>query len=454
MGRTHVLAIPYPLQGHVIPLMELSKCLVQQGFRVTFVNTEHNHERLLSALREKDDLGEISLVSIPDGLKPSDDRNDLGKLAKAILETVPRELEELIKRINDNSSEDEKIKCLINDWGMGFVFGVSEKMKIRRAAFRTTAAAVQTSILSIKKLIDDQVIDTHGTPLEDQMIQLAPGLPTMNPRNFVWCCPHDLDAQKFWFNRTIKTIEQLKDTDWILCNSAYELEPGAFSFDPRMLPIGPLLTSNWLGESRGSFWEEDSTCLKWLDQQPKKSVVYVAFGSITVFDRAQFQELALGLELSSRPFLWVVRPDILKEEHDFPEGFHERVRERGCMVDWTPQQKVLAHPSIACFLTHCGWNSTMEGVGNGVPLLCWPYFADQFLNETYICDVWKVGLKFDKNINGIITQDEIQNKVEQLLADEKLKERASELKDTAIGSVREGGYSHQSLKNFVEWVKG
>ncbi|WCJ25606.1 UDP-Glycosyltransferase superfamily protein [Euphorbia peplus] len=117
MGRIHVLAIPYPLQGHVIPLMELSKCLVQQGFRVTFVNTEHNHKRVLNALREKeDDLGGISLVSIPDGLKPSEDRNYLGKLAKVIFQTMPGELEQLIDRINANSSEHEKIKCLIADW--------------------------------------------------------------------------------------------------------------------------------------------------------------------------------------------------------------------------------------------------------------------------------------------------------------------------------------------------
>ncbi|KAK1352353.1 hypothetical protein POM88_053292 [Heracleum sosnowskyi] len=74
------------------------------------------------------------------------------------------------------------------------------------------------------------------------------------------------------------------------------------------------------------------------------------------------------------------------------------------MVSWTPQVKVLRHPSIACFLSHCGWNSTSEGVSNGVPFLCWPYFADQFLNQTYICDVWKVGLRCDKDETGIVSK--------------------------------------------------
>ncbi|WCJ25608.1 UDP-Glycosyltransferase superfamily protein [Euphorbia peplus] len=352
MRRTHVLAVPYPLQGHVIPLLELSKCLVQQGFKVTFVNTEHIHKRLLNALTEKeDDLVEITLVSIPDGLKPSEDWTDFAKLIKAIFETMPGKLEELINGINANSSEEDKIKCLISDWGMGWVFEVSEKMKIRRATLWTNPAAVLISMLSIQKMIDDQVIDNDGAPLKNEMIQLAPNMPTMNTTKFVWCIPNDLNTQKFWFGLTIKTIKALKDTDWILCNSAYDLEPGALGFDPRMLPIGPLLASNRSGETGGSFWEEDSTCLKWLDRQPPKSVIYVAFGSSAVFDRAQFQELAMGLELSCRPFLWVVRPDITKGEIAFPEGFQERLANLGLMVDWAPQQNVLAHPSIACFLT-------------------------------------------------------------------------------------------------------
>jgi UDP:flavonoid glycosyltransferase YjiC (YdhE family) len=250
------------------------------------------------------------------------------------------------------------------------------------------------------------------------MIQLAPTMPAMDTANFVWACLGDFTTQKIIFDLMVKTNEAAKMADRIISNSAYDLEPGAFSLAPNILPIGPLLASNRLGDQLGYFWPEDSTCLKWLDQQPPKSVVYVAFGSFTVFDKTQFQELAQGLELSSGSFLWVVRPDITTETNDaYPEGFQERVATRGRMVGWAPQQKVLSHPSISCFLSHCGWNSTMEGVSNGVPFLCWPYFADQFLNETYICDVWKVGLKFDKNKCGIITREEIKNKVETVISD-------------------------------------
>lgn len=95
----------------------------------------------------------------------------------------------------------------------------------------------------------------------------------------------------------------------------------------------------------------------------------------------------------------------------------------------------------------------MEGVSNGVPFLCWPYFADQFLNETYICDVWKVGLKFDKNKCGIITREEIKNKVETVISDEKIKARAAELKRLATQNVGEAGYSSENFQNFIEWIK-
>jgi UDP:flavonoid glycosyltransferase YjiC (YdhE family) len=279
-------------------------------------------------------------------------------------------------------------------------------------------------------------------------------MPAMDTANFVWACLGDFTTQKIIFDLMVKTNEAAKMTDRIISNSAYDLEPGAFSFAPNILPIGPLLASNRLGDQLGYFWPEDSTCLKWLDQQPPKSVVYVAFGSFTVFDKTQFQELAQGLELSSGSFLWVVRPDITTETNDaYPEGFQERVATRGRMVGWAPQQKVLSHPSISCFLSHCGWNSTMEGVSNGVPFLCWPYFADQFLNETYICDVWKVGLKFDKNKCGIITREEIKNKVETVISDEKIKARAAELKRLAMQNVGEAGYSSENFKNFIEWIK-
>jgi hypothetical protein len=286
------------------------------------------------------------------------------------------------------------------------------------------------------------------------LIHSAPDMPTMSSTTLAWSCFGDLTTQKIIFEVIAKNNHYLKAADWLICNSSFDLEPAAFSVAPEIIPIGPLLASNRGQNSAGHFWQEDTTCLEWLDQQPPRSVMYVAFGSFTVFDETQFQELALGLELSNRPFLWVVRPDITQGASDAcPAGFLERVAGRGKLVGWAPQQKVLGHPSIACFLSHCGWNSTIEGVSNGVPFLCWPYFGDQPSNESYICDVWKTGLKFNRDERGIVRHGEIEKKVDKLLGDENFKARALDLQQLVSNNVKEGGCSDKNLNNFVEWLK-
>lgn len=295
-----------------------------------------------------------------------------------------------------------------------------------------------------------------GTPLGKQVIQLSPTMPRVNTENLVWVCVGNQTTQRHIFQLMMKNMESMKITEWLLCNSTHELEPTAFSMAPEIIPIGPLFSSNnQLGSSAGNFWPQDLTCLEWLDQQPPCSVIYVAFGSFTTFSPIQFQELCWGLELSNRPFLWVVQPDIKeRNKNPYPEGFEERVVKRGSrMVGWAPQRKILSHSSVACFISHCGWNSTLESVSNGIPILCWPYFADQFLNRSYVCDVWKVGLGLEQDGNGIVTQNEIRSKIEQLLNDEQLKTRAKDLKEKVQIGTGQDGLSSNNLDSFIRWIK-
>ncbi|KAL2504973.1 UDP-glycosyltransferase 83A1 [Abeliophyllum distichum] len=270
-------------------------------------------------------------------------------------------------------------------------------------------------------------------------------MPVMKTMDLYWSCINDELTRKHFFKHTVKIVRPTKSADRLISNSSYWLESGTFASYPDILPIGPLLASNRLGKSTGYFWREDSGCLAWLDQRPPDSVIYVAFGSFTVFHHNQFKELALGLELTGRPFLWVVRQNITEDvDNTYPTGFKERVHHRGRMVSWAPQQKVLSHPCVACFISRCSWNSTIEGISNGIHFLCWPYFSDQIFNKSYIYDYLKIGLELNKDDNGIIRRGEIKNKLERVLGDEGLKEIVLYFQAKTLNGVIEGGSSSKS----------
>lgn len=118
-------------------------------------------------------------------------------------------------------------------------------------------------------------------------------------------------------------------------------------------------------------------------------------------------------------------------------------------MSWVPQQKVLAQPSVGVFMPHCGWNATTEGLSNGIPFLCWPYFADQSMDQSYICDVWRIGYSLERDGNGIIVRDEVKKKVDCLVGDKGVKSRAMELAEMAKKAVDNGGASWQNLNGFI-----
>ncbi|KAF5457660.1 hypothetical protein F2P56_021746 [Juglans regia] len=468
MGRGRILALPYPAQGHVSPMMAFCRVLEKHGFKITFVNTDFNHKRIVRAGVGKDSLSmgsnNINFVSIPDGLDPEDERNELEfpKLCQSMLLTMPAKLEELVRGINSNAAaasggrgglaggtdddDDDKITCFITEFGMSWALEVADKMGIKGAAYypMCTTFCNATSFFAPNKeleaFLNSDGIKGCGTDQLPEEVQKILSLPT-----------GDLDTLKIIFEYSARNLKAMEKTEWWLCNSAYELEPDEFAKVPRLLPIGPNL-AEISGSSRAQFFQEDSSCLEWLDQQPPCSVIYVAFGSVATFEPTQFQELALGLDLTNRPFLWVVRPNIINSSScAFPDEFKGT---RGKIVTWAPQPRVLNHPSIACFLSHCGWNSTIEGLSSAVPFLCWPFFADQITNKMCICDVWKVGVGFDPDDNhGIIRRSEIKKKVDLLFGDDNIRARSSQLRDTVLSTTAEGGRSSKNLNKFINWLR-
>ncbi|KAI3995870.1 hypothetical protein MKX01_042463 [Papaver californicum] len=199
MKKIHALVLPFPAQGHVIPLMKLSYHLSEHGFKITFVNTEYNHERVVASLPKESNSKEnnIHLVSIPDGREPAANRRDFAKVFDSILSSMPSYLEVLIREINESS--DDKITCVIADEHMGWAVRVVKKMKIPVAGFWTAAAGLRTIHLHLKQMIETGILNSDGLPTKQQMIHLSPDMPAINTEHFAWNCTGDGIVQQSMF---------------------------------------------------------------------------------------------------------------------------------------------------------------------------------------------------------------------------------------------------------------
>jgi 2-hydroxyacylsphingosine 1-beta-galactosyltransferase len=399
MGNPHFLAIPFPILGHMNPLMQFSQVLAKHGCKITFLTSDENYNKMktTSINGGEGKLMEpyINLVSLPDGVNPQDDRKDLAKVILSTRITMTPMLPKLIEDINALDS-DNKISCIIVTKNMGWALEVAHQLGIKGALFWPASATSLVSFNSMERLVQEGIIDSQSGLPRTQEIQLSSNLPMMEAAAMPW---YSL-SNAFFFLHMMKEMPNMNLGEWWLCNTSMDLEAQAISLSPKFLPIGPLIGNE--DNNIGSLWQEDETCLEWLDQHPPKSVIYVSFGSLISIGPNQFKELALGLDLLKRPFLWVVRKDMahMANGHGLENAYPNEFKgNQGKIVGWSPQKKILCHPSIACFITHCGWNSTIESVCSGVPLLCWPFFSDQLMNKTYICDVWKVGLGFEKDEN-------------------------------------------------------
>lgn len=202
-----------------------------------------------------------------------------------------------------------------------------------------------------------------------------------------------------------------------------------------------------------SIWKEDRSCISWLDQQPPKSVIYASIGSLSVMTHEQFVEIWHGLVGSGSRFLWVQRPGSItgldpSSNENIPMELLRGTKERGCIVTWAPQQEVLAHAAVGGFLTHCGWNSTLESIVEGKPMICWPHYVDQQVNSRFVGEVWKIGIDMKDTCDRV----EIKRMIREIMEfrkDEFLK-RGEEMAKLSQSSVCKKGSSIMDFDRLIE----
>ncbi|KAF1884610.1 hypothetical protein Lal_00028491 [Lupinus albus] len=245
--------------------------------------------------------------------------------------------------------------------------------------------------------------------------------------------------------------------------------------------------------------KDENGCLSWLDSQPSQSVVLLSFGSLGKFSKTQLKEIAIGLEKSEQRFLWVVRSEsdedtledllpegfsktqlkeiaiglekseqrflwVVRSESDedtledlLPEGFLDRTKDKGMVVrNWAPQAKILSHDSVGGFVTHCGWNSVLEAVCEGVPMVTWPLYAEQTLNRVVLVQEMKVALALKESENGFVSATELGDRVKELMDSEigkEIRERVMKMKVSSVEARSEGGSSYVDLNRLIQLWK-
>ena len=256
---------------------------------------------------------------------------------------------------------------------------------------------------------------------------------------------------------TAKIVQETKASSGIIWNSYEDLEQEDLTkcsqyFAIPNFPIGPF--HKYFPASSSSLLPQDLTCISWLDKQAPNSVIYVSFGSVAAINETEFLEIAWGLANSKQPFLWVVRPGLVHGSEWLellPNGFLEMLGERAHIVKWAPQQEVLAHPSTGGFWTHCGWNSTLESLCEGVPMICQPSFGDQKIDARYVSHVWRVGVHLENKIE----RGEIERAIRRLMVKaegQEMRNRIKLLKEKMNLCLRPGGSSYKSLDNLVSYI--
>ncbi|KAK4354416.1 hypothetical protein RND71_026610 [Anisodus tanguticus] len=476
--QPHFVLFPFMAQGHMIPMIDIARLLAQRGVIVTILLTPLNANRFNSVIARAVETGlkihvvHLNFPSLEAGLSegcencdmiPSIDMVKKFFIATQMLET---QVEELLQDLKPSPPN-----CLVSDMCFPWTTKVAKKINIPRIVFHGMCSF---ALLCLHNLRDWKFLESISSDTEYFSV---PGLPDevevtkaqlkaiVDPSNAEW---REFGDQ----------MREAEDQAYgIVVNSFEELEPEYVegvekAKGLKVWTIGPVSLCNKEKldkvERGNKASIDEHYCIKWLDPREPDSVLFVCLGSLSRLATSQMIELALGLELSKRPFIWVVR-HISDEFRKWlnEENFEARIQKQGILIHgWAPQVLILSHPSVGGFLTHCGWNSTIEGISVGVPMITWPLFAEQFCNERLIVDVLKTGLKAgmenpvmfleEEKVGTQVHKDDIKLVIKRVMGEEEeaktRREKAQKLGEMARRALEEGGSSHLNLTKLIQDV--
>ncbi|EEF47681.1 UDP-glucosyltransferase, putative [Ricinus communis] len=450
----HILIFPYPAQGHTLPLLDLTHQLSLHNLTLTILTTPKNLSTLSPLLSTHSNIRPLifplpSHPSLPAGVENVKELGNTGNLP--IIASLRKLYDPIIQWFR---SQVNPPVALISDFFLGWTLALANEINIPRFTFYSSGAFLASvadhcwnHIDVVKNLKVVDFVDLPTTPSFNEE-----HLPSMF-RSYD-------ESDPDWEVVKEGSLANMSSYGCVF-NSFEALEGEYLGFlkkkmgHDRVYGVGPL---SLLGPDHSPRGNSGSFAhvFNWLDGCPNGSVVYVCFGTQKLMSNTQMEALATGLEMSMARFIWVVKTGSAHQREsgygEVPDGFEDRVARRGMVVrGWAPQAKLLSHAAVGGFLSHCGWNSVLEGIASEVLILSWPMEADQFVNEKLLMDLG-MAVRVCMGTDSVPDSAELGKVIGESMNGvgyEQEKRKARELKSRALGAVREGGSSLRDLKELV-----
>ncbi|OIT28529.1 PREDICTED: crocetin glucosyltransferase, chloroplastic-like [Nicotiana attenuata] len=471
-NECHVLVVTFPGQGHINPSLQFSKKLVNLGVKVTFSTSLTAFNRI----KNLPTIEGLTFAPFSDGYD-GNFKGSVDELHSFYSSLISHGSEFVTRLVASRVAEGRPFTCIIYTTVMAWVGLVAKNINVPSTLFwiqPTTALDIyyycftdyNNNIFSIFPQVGSNYADYFKNCSQDQVVEL-PGLPQLSRRDFPSFVFTDVNSSYGWGVKSIiDHIELLnsEENPRVLVNTFDALEPNALRVlkNLTMVGIGPSIPSAFVGgkdPSDNSFGADlrrsSENYMEWLDTRSKESVIYIAFGSYSEISSQLMEEIAQGLVKCGRPFLWVIREGKEGKKLGGKLSCKEELEQKGKIVSWCSQVEVLQHPSLGCFLTHCGWNSILESLSSGIPVVACPLWTDQGCNAKLIQDVWKTGVRVNANEEGLVERDEFTRCIEIVMEGEKreeLRENAKKWEDLAKEAMNENGSSNVNLKAYVNEI--
>ncbi|EOA19108.1 hypothetical protein CARUB_v10007776mg [Capsella rubella] len=466
--KIELVFIPLPGIGHLRPTVKLAKQLISSDNRLSIT---------VILIPSRFDAGDAS-ACMASLITASQDRRlryepiSVAKQlpisdpdpAQVYIEKQKEKVRDAVLRIQDPT---RKLGGFVVDMFCSSMVDVANGLGVPCYMMYTSNATFLGIMLHVQQMYDENKYDV--SELDDSVNELE--FPSLTRPYPVKSLPHILTSKE-WLPLSLAQARLFREMKGFLVNTVAELGPHAlkmFTGDddlPQAYPVGPVLDL----ENGSDKDEKSSAILQWLDEQPAKSVVFLCFGSLGGFTEEQTREIAVSLDRSGHRFLWSLRrasPNIMTDrpgdftdlEMVLPEGFLDRTLDRGKVIGWAPQVAVLAKPAIGGFVTHCGWNSILESLWFGVPMVAWPLYAEQKVNAfemveelglaVEICKYLKVDL-FAKEMETAKAED-IEKAIRRVMEqDSDVRNRAKEMAEKCHVALRDDGSSQVALQKFIQ----